>query len=64
MEEKQLDEATMALIRWFKSQQIDPEDAVVIMAQAILTAIHLHSEDPKEIKKGKDIVARMIKESD
>lgn len=58
--EKELRDATTALLGWFESQQISLEDAVPVMVHAIVALIHAHVDDPKAIKRGKDLVARMI----
>ena len=56
-------DGAMALMRWFQSQDVDPQNAVCIMAIAIastLSGMSTLDGVPGSLKKRQRLVARMI----
>jgi hypothetical protein len=60
-----LNDAIRALGLWFESQGITLDDAVLVMAATVVKVIEFANQDnPKQVKKLKAKVARMIKEAE
>ncbi len=52
---QEVDQAMMALIEWFKSQEIMPGDAGIIMAKLVATQLVLKTRDVSQLTRAIDL---------
>lgn len=63
MEEEEIQSASVALMRWLDSQDIEPADSVVIMLWAIRFVVHCAAEgDAEKERCGREMVVEMFNE--